>query len=862
MVNRIKNYLQISFSELKDRASVHRFALIIFPLLAAVFLHDVLFSNKSLGAFDILLAQPSFNTEFEYKGVHQPVLSDSPFAHYPERKLNWELFKQGHNFDFTPYIFSGSSYTGRKSGAFITSLPQLFLDTPAAMDWSIWLRMTLAGFFMYLLLGSMGVNRLGAILAGILWTYNLHQIVWLEFPQHLATQLWMPLLLLLNIQLIKCRRVFPPNLVIGLILVNLLFYTSGYTQIVLYYYFFIGLFNTLYIGLDRSRSATERFTKWMVVNGVYVIAVTILVADILSELNDLKFGLRGTQGFRERHTELNIAFSTLYELFKNITPDINELKRFFSPDYLGGIWGKGYDKELTQNIVEGGVYYGVLGLFLSFYSITGHKLVKDKRLFYVLLFLFLFLVGFFYGDPVVMSIYKLIPFGGSGTYSRILTILIFLLCIFAAFGFSHLLHDIMEKKYLKIAISVLLFCSLPIFAYIFYSDFSIQKFGYSYSILALFALLVIVAVLSKRTKLIAYAIILVSVADLFAVTYDFNTRMRNSRIFPENKTIQYLLSDPDTFRVAVLAKTPIYHPNILSYYSLPTIGGYLTVASTDYLKFIKSVYGEARITLNGILYLFNGGNLDILRQLNVKYIISDEKLETDKAELVHFYNKNFIYRILDNLPRVYCASDYIKIPAEKTITSVLIDALDRFDRPAIGSDLPVSAGPLPVDCSIMNLKTSVNKLTFQAITPEESIVLIPYSYNKFWQATINDKAAKVYRANGQLMAIEVPSGSNEILFLYQNKYEITASTIKIVFVLFAIAVVLIWGNPGLLSLTLMLALSIMIWKNIYSLPGIKNNDIPERSVRYDISVTDTAAIQNVNGKQILHNVADSLAKKN
>jgi len=852
MVIRIKNYLQISLTELKDLVSVHRFALIIFPLLAALFLNDVLFSNKSLSAFDILLAQPSFNTEFELKAVHQPVLSDSPFAHYPERKLNWDLFKQGHNFDFSPYIFSGTSYTGRKTGAFITSFPQLFLDTPAAIDWSIWLRMSLAGFFMYLLLANMGVNRLGAILAGVLWTYNLHQIVWLEFPQHLATQLWMPLLLLLNIQLIKSRNNFPPNLFTGLIVVNLLFYTSGYTQIVLYYYFFIGLFNTLYIGFDQSRSIRERLTKWIIVNGVYIVAVVILVADILSELNDIKLGLRGTQGFRERHTEIDFAFSTVYELFKNFTPDINELKRFFSPDYLGGIWGKGYDRQLSSNIVEGGVYFGVVGLFLSFYSTTGHRLLNNKRLYYVLLFLFFFLVGFFYGDPVVMSIYHLIPFGSSGTYSRMLTILIFLLSIFAAFGLSHLIHDIAEKKYLKIAIALALFASLPIIARALDSEFFIRKFAYAYMVLAVVIASIIIGVLTKRKKLIPYVILLVSIVDLFAVTYDFNTKMRNSRIFPENKTIKYLLSDPDTFRVAVFENSPIYHPNILTYYSLPTIGGYLTVASTDYLDFIKKVYGKTRVTLNGILYLFKGGNLDILRQMNVKYIISDEKLETDKTELVYFNNNNYIYRILDPLPRVYCASDYIKTSSDKNIIAELTDSLERFDRPVLGNDLPLPGGQLPEDCAIDKLKVSINKLTFQVDTAENSVVLIPYSYNDFWQATVKGEPASIYRVNSQLMAVYIPAGSSKVGFLYQNNFEVASSTIKIVFAVLAIAVILIWGNPGIFSLILVLALSIMIWKNSYTLPGIKNNDIPERTVRQDIVVPETTGIQRTKGDQTSH----------
>ena len=322
--------------------------------------------------------------------------------------------------------------------------------------------------------------------------------------------------------------------------------------------------------------------------------------------------------------------------------------------------------------------------------------------------------------------------------------------------------------------------------------------------------------------------------------------MRNSRIFPENKTIQYLLSDRDTFRVAVFANTPIYHPNILTYYSLPTIGGYLTVASTDYIKFIKKAYGEVRVTLNGIMYLFKGGNLDVLRQLNVKYIISDKKLETNKAELAHFNNNNYIYRLLDPLPRVYCGSDLIKTSYEKTIDD-FITALERFDRPVVSTDLPLSPGPLPGDCSVVGLKTYVNKIEFQANTSNESIVIIPYSYNKFWRATVNDEMAEIYRVNNQLMAVIVPAGNSRIEVLYQNNYEVISSTIKIVFALVTIGIILIWSSPGIIPLLMILVLSIMVWKNSYTLPGIKNNDIPERVERGDIVVPDTTGIQRTGG---------------
>ena len=482
-------------------------------------------------------------------------------------------------------------------------------------------------------------------------------------------------------------------------------------------------------------------------------------------------------------------------------------------------------------------------MLLSFYSITGLKYLKDKRLYFVLLFLFFFLVGFIYSDPLISALFNLIPFGGSGSYSRVITLLILLLCIFAGYGLSHLIDDLDAKKYKKIAITVAIFVSIPVLVRIFDEAFFLRKFSYSYLVIAITTGVVILAVALKRKKIIPYAIILVCIVDLFAVTYDFNTRMRNSRIFPENKTIRYLQSDPENFRVAVFAEGPIYHHNILSYYNIPVIGGYLTVAPTAYFDFIRRVYKNVHISLNGKLFLLKGGNLDILRLMNVKYIISEDVLQTDKAELVHFNNNNYIYRILDNLPRAYCASDYIKISSESESTTAVIDALERFDRPVVSSSLPVPAGQLTETCSVSDLQVYINQLKFNVSSAETSVVLLPYSFSKFWQATVNDKPVNIHRVNSQLMAVPVPAGSSQIDVLYLNRYEVTASVIKIGVSLLIIAILLIWGTPGIVPASLILVLAVIVWKSSFSLPGIKNDEIPERPMRTENVVPETTGLQ-------------------
>ncbi len=99
------------------------------------------------------------------------------------------------------------------------------------------------------------------------------------------------------------------------------------------------------------------------------------------------------------------------------------------------------------------------------------------------------------------------------------------------------------------------------------------------------------------------------------------------------------------------------------------------------------------------------------------------------------------------------------------------------------------------------------------------------------------------------MAVTVPAGSSRIDVLYRNSYEVTSSTIKIVVALLAIALIFIWGTPGIAPLSLALVLALFVWKNSFSLPGIKNDEIPERPLRTENIAPNTTGLQRMEAKE-------------
>ena len=274
------------------KPSAHLAAFCLFTALSFGFLFQVLFQDKSLSAFDIMINLPSWHYEYPLARAQQPILADSPTAHFPQRKFEWGLLQQRLVPGVNPYIFTGMPWVAQGIGGFVTSWPQLFLPLADAIDWSTAFRLVLAGFFMYLLMVSLSCGWFPSVFAGVLWTYNLHEVVWLEFPQHLATQLWIPLVFLCNLQVLNKR--FAADSILLMLLVNVLFATSGYTQIILYTYLFVGLFNTIYL-LSGKTGWRERLFDWVKIHALYLLAGAVFGIGFYIEYEIISGGLRGAQ---------------------------------------------------------------------------------------------------------------------------------------------------------------------------------------------------------------------------------------------------------------------------------------------------------------------------------------------------------------------------------------------------------------------------------------------------------------------------------------------------------------------------------------------------------------------------------------
>jgi len=809
----------------------HGPALVIFVALATLFLWEVLFLGYSLGAFDIILNQPSWKSEFVFKGIHQPILSDSPAAHYPQREFDWGHARQLTNPEYNPYIFTGIPWSAQGVGAFITSLPQLFLGVKNALDWSTWVRLVCAGFFMYLLILELGLSRAAGVFAGVLWAYNLHQVVWLEFPQHLATQLWIPLVFLFNTRVLS--RGWDTLAVIGLLLVNVFFFTSGYMQIVLYTYVAVGVFNTVYVLVHAGTGQTGRYAlRWCGVHAVFVAAVALCAAGLLAEVQSLSEGLRGAQDWRGRVETPGLSVASLKDLLLSFVPRLSEVTHLLTPHYYGGFWEGRYSFE-NGNIVETSRYFGALGVLFVVAALFATWRTRHFRLVAIIAVVMALIFSMIYRNEFTISALRLIPFADKGSYSRFITLLTFFGCVLAGCGLQYALGGRIRAVF--IAMTVVAACVVA--AWVYMDDLALGRFWYTALLFGLLgAALIVRHFLRLDWKWVGVAVIVVSTADLLSAGYGFNTRMENEKLFPRNNTIRYLASDPEPYRVAVISDKPLYHPNILSYYDIPVVEGYWTVLPVDYATYVKELFPESHITKNGILFLLEP-NVEALRLLNVKYVLSDRRLdeEHEGLERVIKSNNHWIFRVVEHLPRVFCASDVVFHDDEAGIMDHYQDLLGNYDEPLVLSG-PNEHRRYEGECRVLDLEVFTQGLEATVETDATRYLVVPYAFNGNWGVTLNGREGDILKANGYHMAVEIPAGTTRLELRYANGLNRVAAGIFIVAA--GGLLVLAWmlkAAPLPARVVLGFAAIVIIVKSSFSLPPIRDNRVPERLVPDDIA---------------------------
>ena len=284
-----------------------------------------------------------------------------------------------------------------------------------------------------------------------------------------------------------------------------------------------------------------------------------------------------------------------------------------------------------------------------------------------------------------------------------------------------------------------------------------------YFIILLIGAGALAAYLMKKINftVLALALGLIALGDLLQVQgrvhKDFkNVKRLERQYFAKTSTDRFLAADKETYRIFPAGK--MFGDNRWAYYH-QTIGGYTPIKMYTIEELVeKNIYNgwDQKLPLNW----------NVLKILNVKYVISQGIVDNEYLTLVHSDKDRNLYTYFfkEYLPRAFFVGKYLIVEDEykrlKSINSKDFNpAAEAILEEKLTRDI---AAP---DSSYTQLTSfSPNKVTFDVFTDKQALLVISeVFYPPGWKLFADgQRIEKIYRTDHAIQSAVIPAGKHKI----------------------------------------------------------------------------------------------------
>ena len=412
-------------------------ALILILLLAPL----MMFHQQTVGGRTLLPSENlyQFLPYSAYRDVvrapatpHNALLSDMVL-----QNLQWKSFiraqiSQGEIPLWNPHQFAGTPFfaAGQHSALYPLSIVYYVLPLSAGYGWFILLNLWLAGLFMAGFLRSLGINRAGAGLAGLVYQLSGFLIANAVFPMIVAAAVWLPLILWMVENILRGRSLWIFRgtallwVVIGAIALgcNIL---AGHVELTIYTLLISGYYAAFRLVWECMRRRRETGTvplRWAATSSLWLIALVLLGLG-LAALQLIPLYEFVQSNWRAERSSL--------ETVRGYAHPIRDVLQFLLPNFYGSpahhSYVDAFSGELITNLrataglsrdyiywgiknyVEGALYVGVLPLILAAYGLVTGIRWRLPQAQYLILFgaLALMALSFMFGTPTYSLVFQL-----------------------------------------------------------------------------------------------------------------------------------------------------------------------------------------------------------------------------------------------------------------------------------------------------------------------------------------------------------------------------------------------------------------------------------------------------------------------
>ncbi len=699
------------------------------------------------------------------------LITDPVRQQIPWRKLAADSWKRGEPPAWNPTAFSGTPLGANVQSAAFYPLNVLFLFLPFSAAWSvlILIQPVIGGIGMFLYLGMLGLAAPAAMVGAILFGFSGTAVAWMTWGTIGHVMMWTPFVL------IAVERLFSPcdyskHRPLWIILIAVLFVlqiTAGHLQVALYS---IGL-AAIYAVWKYTMSPKDMVRKLL---GFALACLSALII-ILPILIPLVRFLTSTSRLAGANYMSEGFFFPPIHLIQLIAPD------FFGNPATMNYWGTWNYGEMVAYAGVGGILFALLGLtawksntHVRFWAfVAGASVVLTTK------------------NPLTLAVYTAkIPILSSLQPTRLLIIFDPALAVLAAIGFDRFIREKTPAvRYICAGIGGIIGIAGVIVSYALLTtrDVLLQtNYMVARRNLIIPAALLLVSVIlieayerlfiMKRLNFlktaIVYCLVGVIIADLFRFGWKFLPFTDSKHFFPETQIIAFFKRQKQPFRIMTLDDR-VFPPDAQAYYGLSSVGGYDPLRSARYERFIAVVeqdrsdvappYGFERI-INPKNY--RSRLFDLLR---VRYLVSLEDIRDRQFSLVFQEGQTRVYEYTRALPLGHFVTTLL--PASRNDAALTAMVSDDFDPrkhavvEGLGKDAVLFLSESEDTVKVVGY--SQNNTLFSTHTKEHKFLSTGLIYDPGLRATVDGKAARVYRTNYVYSGIIVPSGDHTVAFTYR-----------------------------------------------------------------------------------------------
>lgn len=689
--------------------------------------------------------------------VKNPYMQDSIAQLFPWKHLVFQAF-QNHIIPFwNPYQLMGMPFmAGMKPMVFYPlNIFYLFGEINA---WHLLLfsQIFLSMLFMYMLARSFKLGMFPSMLAGLVFSLNTLMMGVLEFGSDGHALLWFPLIIFSAKKYIeeqKNRYLSILGIIIGISIF------AGQLQYTGYILLFLAAFIVYYGYTQKTKKVVYLFLFLSILLGIGVSAVQLIPG--------LELFSHSVRGIVDSYTIFSGGLDKPYQIF-----------RLFAPDFFGNP----VTRDASTGYIESIGYFGIIPLFFSFYAMIFARKNSFVTFFSIaaIASLILSLQGI---GQILFWLH--IPVITSGEGDRIFSIGYVAFAILSGFGFTEFLNT-KEKK--RNIVSVCVFLALFIIiltgkvildravakAFIHNVQFTILIFGAFFICSCLFIFLK--KKLAVTSTIFIVAVITLTYIDLFRVGYHFLTFSNKKFLYPQMHVTKYIQTES---KKTLDRNIGLTEPEIATYLNVYTIETYnpLYIQRNGELLQALQKKNPKNLPIDNKYFISKGENLKyaldflgvsqfiVAKDINPSiYFFNSPKFEND-LRLKYQDERYTVYENLTAYPRfnLYYHDIVTKNDAD-TLSKIAANNIDFRQTLLLNETLPVKLEQGTGDAKL--LSSDLNSQTFKIHSSKPALFYISDTFYPGWNATVNNKPTKIYRANYNFRAVLIPAGQSIVTFSY------------------------------------------------------------------------------------------------